>query len=91
VSADRGDGQARARHARLRPDEAGRTRRSAHGSAPVRGRPAAPGGQAGRALQPGRIPDQAAPGRAEADPSHAARRGAGGVSRAMARCTATPT
>ena len=65
LSADRGDGRARPRDIALRADETGRPHRSAHRRAGACGGPVAPGQRAGHALQPGRVPDQAAPWRAD--------------------------
>ncbi len=61
VMAHRGRG-----HAALRPDEAGRPRRSAHRAHAVRRRAAAAGQHRRRSLQPGRLPDADQVGRAGA-------------------------
>ena len=66
VSADRGDGPSGPRHAAVRTDEARRARRSAHGTAGVRGRAAAAGHSRRRSLQPRRLSDAVEVGRAGA-------------------------
>ena len=64
LSADRGHGAPRRRHAALRSDEAGRPRRSANRTRALCGRPAAAGQPGRRSLQPRRLPDAAEMGRA---------------------------
>ena len=70
LHADRGDGVARARDLALRPDEAGRPRRSAHRPLALRVRPAAPGQCARHLVEHRRLPDQAEAWRAGADLPH---------------------
>ena len=72
LPADRSDGASRCGHAAFRPDEAGRSRRSANRPDALRGRAASTGQSGGRSLQPGRISDADQMGRpgacASADP-----------------------
>ncbi len=63
LSPDRGDGRARRRRARVRPDEAGRPAGPAHRQVAARGGPAADGGRARHGLQPGRASRPGSPGR----------------------------
>ena len=66
LPADRGDGAPRTRHAAVRPDEAGRPRRSAHRARAVCRRAAAAGQPGRRSLQPRRLPDADQVGRSGA-------------------------
>ena len=75
----RGDGATGTRDPGLRTAQAGGSRRSADRAATPRGGPAAAGRQAGRALQPGGLPDQAARGRAAPHPAQPARARGGGL------------
>ena len=76
LPAGRDHGVARSGHAALGADEAGRPARPAHRKAAACRRAAAPGQCAGHALQHGRLPDEAAPRRAEAHLPHDPRAGA---------------
>jgi methylenetetrahydrofolate--tRNA-(uracil-5-)-methyltransferase len=75
LHADRGHGRARRGHLALRPDEAGGAGRPAHRALALCRGAAAPGQQAGHAVEHGRLPDQAQACRAGAAVPHHSRPG----------------
>ena len=91
LHADRGDGRARRRYAALRPDEAGRARRSAHRPLALCRRPAAAGQCARHAVEHRRLPDQAEACRAGPPVPHHPRPARMPSSRGSAASTATPS